>query len=137
MTDEADTTVVVEVDESPEPETPADDAPDVVVVDTGSDGDSGNDLEIGITLGALAATVAEHSSRLDEIESRLSTTEVVAEAASETAIDAIVEVNEVVAEAEEIAEEAAEEVAEEFIEPQREHWLWRKPAKLRRSEVDA
>src|SRR4051794_23221596 len=47
--------VSVEVEGNDETPAVVEDAPDVVVVDTGSD--SGNDLDIGVALGALTATV--------------------------------------------------------------------------------
>lgn len=127
--------VTVEVDETPP--APAEDAPDVVVVDTG-DGDS-NDLEIGTALGALtvevstlAGAVAAIGDRVATIEARTEIAQETAETAIDTAIDAQIEVGEVVAEAEAVAEDAAEETVEEIIEPEREHWMWNKPVKLRR-----
>jgi methyl-accepting chemotaxis protein len=111
-----------------------DDAPEVIVVDTGDSGgdDSGTALETGKDIGALtvmvetlAASVTSLSERVDTLASRT-------EFAETIAIDAANEVSEVVAEAEEVAEETAAEIVDEIITPDREHFVWRNPLKLRR-----
>jgi hypothetical protein len=140
VTENAETVVTVETPETPPVE---DSAPDVVVVDTGSDSGGSHDLEIGAALGSLTAAVETLASRVDEIDARTAVAEIVAEDAADTA-SAAVEIavetaEEAEAVAEDVAEETAEETVEEFIEPQRDHWLWRKPVNLRRarSDVDA
>ena len=134
------TTVTVEHTDEATPETPT-----VIVTDTGDD--NNNDLEIGAALGALtvtvetlAGTVAALSERVDTLSAQQTYTEDIASEALTEAIDAQVAVEEAVEVAEEVAEETAEETAadevEELIEPQREHFIWRNPVKLRRG-VDA
>lgn len=140
MSNSDETTVTVEHTDEPTTETPT-----VIVTDTGDD--NNNDLEIGAALGALtvtvealAGTVAALSERVDTLAANQQYTETVAEEAVSIAIDAAEEVNEVAEEvvdaAEEVAEETAADEVEELIEPQREHFIWRNPVKLRRG-VDA
>lgn len=130
-----DTEVVVE-ETSDTP--PADDAPDVVVVDTGDDSGSDNDLEIGVALGALTAEVATLSGVVNNLSERMDMAEANAAAAFDmaitaesTAIDAVVTAEQ----AEEEAEETSEEV-DEIIEPDREHRLWRSPVRVRKHDHD-
>lgn len=124
--------VNVEVDASEEPPAVIEDAPDVVVVDTGSD--SGNDLEIGATLGALSVQVATLTEVVNNLSARMESTESVADTALTVAVDASIEAENAVAEADAVlaeAEEVAQDAVEEMIEPDREHWLWKRRGGLK------
>lgn len=130
-----DTDVTVEVE--PDAENPPADTGDTVVVVTDDGGGSGNDLEIGVTLGALVSQVSTLTETLNAVVARLDQTESTASAAIDIALDASLEAGEAVAEAESVlaeAEEAAEDAVEELIEPNREHWLWKRRGGLREAD---
>lgn len=132
--DEPDVTVEVETHEDETPDV-VEDAPDVVVVDTGDD--SGNDLDIGVALGALTVQVGTLTETVNTLVARQASTEATADTALSVAVDASIEAEQAVVEAESVlaeAEEAAEDAVEEMIEPNREHWLWKRRGGLK--EVD-
>jgi hypothetical protein len=122
------TDLAVEVEDDT-PDAPVDDAPDVVVVDTGGD-DAGNDLDIGLALGRVEASLVVVLGRLDELEARTTVAQQEAEVAVDIALDAAaeaVEAGDAAEAAEAEAEEIAAEAEQDMIEPQREHALWRNP----------
>lgn len=133
MSDETDVTVTVD-----ETSDDSNDSPDVVVVDTGDSGGSGDatTLAIGEQLGALTVTVNGLTSAVQSLSERMDLAEANAAYAFDLAAQAtqdIAEVEEAVeVVAEEAVDEATEAVVDEIIEPQREHWLWRKPIAVRR-----
>lgn len=94
------TSVTVETDDEP------DNAPDVVVapviVTGGEDSveDTGVSADLAMTVGALAATVAALSEKVDNLSAQQSVTETTAEAAFEVAQVAVTEVQEVAEETE-------------------------------------
>lgn len=133
MSDE--TEVTVTVDESSDD---SNESPDVVVVDTGNDSgdDSATTLAIGEQLGALTVTVNGLTAAVEDLRSRMDAAESNAAYAFEVAAQASQDISEVEEALEVVAEEAVDEateaVVDEIIEPQREHWLWRKPIAVRR-----
>jgi hypothetical protein len=122
--------VVVEVEGN---ETPAP-SDDTVVTVIAPDGGNDDSLATGVLLGSLASTVESLVAEIAELRSQMANAEVLADAAlsaasnaESLAVDAIVEAEAVLEEAEEIAEDAKDEV----IEPDREHWLWKKRGGLK------
>lgn len=118
--------MTVDVDITPEPE-PASDAPDVVVVDTGDSGSSG-DVELGITLGTVMAKLDELQTRYDELAARTIVAETIADDAVDAVEDVADEVAEVVAEA--LAEEPEPEPVEPDNVPESVHWAHKSRSEL-------
>lgn len=119
--------MTVEIDVTPEPEVEVhDDAPDVVVVDTGDD--NSDDLELGIRIGKLESAVEGIAASLAVIAER----SVVAEEIAEDAVDAVDDVAEEVAEvvAEALAETEEVEEVEPDNTPNKVHWAHRERHEL-------
>lgn len=112
--------MTVDIDVTPEPEPVADDAPDVVVVDTGDSGGS-DDIATGVMLGALTEKVEALEAQISELRLQQQLSEI------ETPAPDVEEVAEVVAEvvAEALAEEEEPEPVEPDTTPDRVHWAHR------------
>ena len=112
-------------DDAPAPV--VEDAPDVVVVDTGSGEGGSDDVELGVRLGHLEAAVAMLTEKLGAVEVTAEVAENTAEAAIETAVEAAVEAEEAAEEAEEVPEPPEDD------EPTQVHWMHR-PAPWKRGD---
>lgn len=121
--------VTVEV-ESNEPAPESGDT--VVVVAPPAESDS-DDLAIGVTLGRLVSVVETMQADIAEMRGQIGQAQASAEVATDIAVNAV----DIAIEAEQAAEEAAEEAEEaaadneEVIEPDREHWLWKRRGGLK------
>lgn len=121
--------VVIEGDETPDGDT-------IVTVVAGSS-DSSEDVALGVIVGRLEAENAQLRERLDVIESRVVVAESTADVALDVAVSASATADEVAEDVEEVADEIEEDetpetsTETEMIHPDRDHFLWKNPVKLR------
>lgn len=121
--------VVIEGDETPSGDT-------VVTVVTGADSDT-EDVALGIIVGRLEAENAQLRERLDAVEHRVVITESTADVALDVAVSASATADEVAEDVEEVADVIEEDetpetsTETEMIHPDRDHFLWKNPIKVR------